>query len=182
MDLLSDKQNCGLRMRWECRERARLSPWTSYQISKIAGCACAGNAGNVFPNTDFKETASQRSRHASRHVRHAHTVMHVGIANPWWRGKGSQHYRRMRNPHFCVSDKRSMLCASCHSEPGSLFNITMSSYQYRKSHCGDKTVVRSSYFLPWLQNLGKRKYVISHHIKWSVLYMSKKIWHFKILL
>ena len=29
--------------------------------------------------------------------------------------------------------------------PGPWFNITMSSYQYRKSHCGDKTVVRSSY-------------------------------------
>ena len=28
--------------------------WTSYQIRKIAGCACAGNAGNVFPTTDFK--------------------------------------------------------------------------------------------------------------------------------
>ena len=29
--------------------------------------------------------------------------------------------------------------------PGSQFNIKMPSYQYRKSHCGDKTVVRSSY-------------------------------------
>ena len=28
---------------------------------------------------------------------------------------------------------------------GSWFNIKMLSYQYRKSHCGDKTVVRSSY-------------------------------------
>ena len=26
----------------------------SYQIRKIAGCACAGNARNVFPATDFK--------------------------------------------------------------------------------------------------------------------------------
>ena len=26
-----------------------LMPWASYQIRKIAGCACAGNAGNVFP-------------------------------------------------------------------------------------------------------------------------------------
>ena len=25
--------------------------WASYQIRKIAGCACAGNAGNVFPAT-----------------------------------------------------------------------------------------------------------------------------------
>ena len=28
--------------------------WASYQIRKIAGCACAGNALNVFPATDFK--------------------------------------------------------------------------------------------------------------------------------
>ena len=25
-------------------------PWASYQIRKIAGCACAGNAGYVFPS------------------------------------------------------------------------------------------------------------------------------------
>ena len=29
--------------------------------------------------------------------------------------------------------------------PGGWFNTKMSSYKYRKSHCGDKTVVRSSY-------------------------------------
>ena len=39
-------------------------------------CACAGNAGNVFPVTTGK-----RSRHASRHVRHARALMHAGIAN-----------------------------------------------------------------------------------------------------
>ena len=31
-----------------------LHPWASYKIRKIAGCACAGNTGNVFPATDFK--------------------------------------------------------------------------------------------------------------------------------
>ena len=30
---------------------AAAAPWASYQIRKIAGCACAGNAGNVFPTT-----------------------------------------------------------------------------------------------------------------------------------
>ena len=40
------------------------------------GCACAGNAGNVFP-----VTAGKRSRHASRHVRDARAVMHAGIVN-----------------------------------------------------------------------------------------------------
>ena len=29
-------------------------PWASYQIRNIAGCTCAGNAGNVFPATNFK--------------------------------------------------------------------------------------------------------------------------------
>ena len=27
----------------------RLIAWASYQKRKIVGCACAGNAGNVFP-------------------------------------------------------------------------------------------------------------------------------------
>ena len=31
-----------------------LPPWASYQIRKIAGCACAGNAGNVFPRRRFQ--------------------------------------------------------------------------------------------------------------------------------
>ena len=36
-------------------------------------------------------------------VRHARTVMHVGIANPRWQGK---HSRRMRNSQFYVSGKK----------------------------------------------------------------------------
>ena len=58
------------------------------------------------PPPTSKETASQRSRHASRHVRHARAVMHVGIANPRWRGKRSRHSLRMRNPQFYASGKR----------------------------------------------------------------------------
>ena len=68
--------------------------WTSHQILKIVGCACAGNVGNVFPTTEFKGNRA---------------VMHVGIANPRWRGKRSRYSRRMRNPQFFVSDKRPMV-------------------------------------------------------------------------
>ena len=32
--------------------------------------------------------------------------MHVGVANPWCRGKRSRHSRRMRNPQFYVTGKR----------------------------------------------------------------------------
>ena len=33
-------------------------------------------------------------------MRDARAVMHVGIANPRWRGKRSRYSRRMRNPQF----------------------------------------------------------------------------------
>ena len=39
--------------------------------------------------------------------------------------------------------------------PGPWFNIKMSSYQYRKSHCGDKTVVRSSHLHNGISYTGK---------------------------
>ena len=39
--------------------------------------------------------------------------------------------------------------------PGPWFNKKMSSYQYRKSHCGNKTVVRSSYLHNGISYAGK---------------------------
>ena len=49
--------------------------WASYQIRKIAGCACAGNAGNIFPRRRFqsKSLVSDPSMH------HGTCVTHV----PW---------------------------------------------------------------------------------------------------
>ena len=41
------------------------------------------------------------------------------------------------------------------SPSGPRFSIKMSSYQYRKSHCGDKTVARSSYLHNGISNTGK---------------------------
>ena len=77
--------------------------WTSWQIRKIAGCACAGNAGNVFP-----ASAGKRSD-----MHHGTCVMHVpwympgsltrGLLWSRWRRKRS---RCMRNLQFYVSDKR----------------------------------------------------------------------------
>ena len=45
-----------------------------------------GMPGIFSPPPTSKETAGKRSRYASRHVRHARAVMHVGITNPRWRG------------------------------------------------------------------------------------------------
>ena len=53
----------------------QMMAWASYQIRKIAGCACAGNAGNVFPRRRFqrKPLVSDPGMH------HGTCVTHV----PW---------------------------------------------------------------------------------------------------
>ena len=83
-------------------------PWASYQIRKIAGCECAGNAGNDFSTTDFKGNPKLAipAWHVSRHVRGARAVMHVGIANSRWRGKRFRHSRRINNSQIYVSGKK----------------------------------------------------------------------------
>ena len=63
------------RIKYSIRHYGLLWPWASFQIRNIVGCACTGNAGNVFP-----AAAGVRSRHASRHVFDARAVMHARIA------------------------------------------------------------------------------------------------------
>ena len=41
--------------------------------------------------------------------------------------------------------------------PGPWFNIKMSSYQYRESHCGDKTILRPSYLHNGISYAGKMR-------------------------
>ena len=50
-------------------------PWASYQIRKIAGCACAGNAGNIFPHRRFRS----KSLVSDPGMHHGTCVTHV----PW---------------------------------------------------------------------------------------------------
>ena len=81
-------------------------PLTRYV--KLRVVHAPGMPGMFSPPPTSKETSSLWLRHASRHVRDARAVMHVGIANPRWRGKSTQHSRRMHNPQFYVSGKRSI--------------------------------------------------------------------------
>ena len=82
--------------------------WASYQIRKIAGCACAGNAVNVF--TAFP--VSDPDMHHGTCVTHVPWCMPGSLTSGFlwsqWRWKQSRHSRRMRNPQFYVSGKRPM--------------------------------------------------------------------------
>ena len=49
--------------------------WASYQIRKIAGCACAGNAGNVSP----RRRIQRKTRVSDPRMHHSTCVTHV----PW---------------------------------------------------------------------------------------------------
>ena len=50
----------------------------------------------------------------------------------------------------------SCLLTTCpYKEPGPRFNIKMISYQWRKSHCGDKTILRPSYLHNGISYTGK---------------------------
>ena len=63
------------------------------------------------------------------------------------------------NPSFAVVGKSGVYwmktIAAIALAPGLWFNIKMTSYQYRKSHCGDKAVVRSSYLHNGISYTGK---------------------------
>ena len=86
-------------------------PWASYQICKIAGYACTGNAGNVSPP----------SRVSDPDMHQVTCVMHVTwsltscfVWSRWRGGVGVgvgglyRHSRRLRNPQYYVSGKRPM--------------------------------------------------------------------------
>ena len=46
-----DLQHISMIYRLMTRDRCDITTWASYQIRKIKGCACAGNARNDFPAT-----------------------------------------------------------------------------------------------------------------------------------
>ena len=61
------------------------SKWALTRYVKLWLANAPEMLGKFFPPPTSNETAGQRYRHASRYVRHASAVMHVGIANPrWW--------------------------------------------------------------------------------------------------
>ena len=68
------------------------------------------------------------------------------------RGLTGYHSRGCRKPMIRLLYRVSYLG---YWRPGPWFNIKMSSYQYRKSHCGDKTILRPSYLHNGISYTGK---------------------------
>ena len=122
-------------IRWKSHDHNQISwiyePWASYQIRKIAGCACAGNAGNVFPDAEFKgkrdlAIPACMCRDACRDCL------------PRWRGKRSRHSWRMRTRNYtyfatgpCEWFISNMLISSMLIDMGLLFKLMLIHRKYR---------------------------------------------------
>ena len=78
------------------RTRDHHGPLTRY--AKLRVVHAPGMPGTF----SWPPTANQRSRHESRHVRHARAVTHVGIANSQWWGKRSRHSRACPTRSFAA--------------------------------------------------------------------------------
>ena len=108
-------------------------------------------------------------------------------------GRRSKKTSKLRVPGLCArkssatgeflaqmaSNVESVSIGWCHHVlvkwvPGSRFNIKMSSYLYRKSHCGDKTVVRSSYLHNGNSYTGKMA-----SLYWFSPLVIKEVWNSK---
>ena len=80
--------------------------WASYQIRKIVGCACTGNARNVFPTTTVRDPEMHHGMCVTHVLWCSPGLLTSGFLWSWRRGKRSQNYRRMRNPQFYASGER----------------------------------------------------------------------------
>ena len=84
------------------------------------------------------------------------SIFVFAIISPHWDGTGSLYLSSWRK-RTCLFYMVNIMAAAdlVMPEPGPRFNIKMPSYRYRKSHCGDKTVVRSSYLHNGISYTGK---------------------------
>ena len=83
-------------------------PWASYQIRKIAGCACAGYTGNVFPRHRLqrKPLVSDPGMHNGTCVTHAPWCMSGSLTRGG--GENVPAFPAHAHPQFYVSGKRPM--------------------------------------------------------------------------
>ena len=60
--------------------------------------------------------------------------------------------------------------ACCQAAPGGRFNKKISSYQHKKSHCGDKTILRPSYLhngISYTDKMTSLYWIRAQDINWS---------------
>ena len=108
--------------------------WSSYQMRKIAGAHAPGMPGMFSPPL----RVSYPDMHHGTCVAHVPWCMSglptSGFLCSRWLGKCSWHSRRMRNPQFYVSGKRTILCSSECSEGDTEDNVEKKNMNLKKQY------------------------------------------------
>ena len=86
-----------------------ISTWASFQIRKVVGCACAGNAGNIFPRDRLqrKPLVSDPNMHHGTCITHLPWCMSGSLTRG--RGKTFPAFPAHAHPQFYVSGKRPIM-------------------------------------------------------------------------
>ena len=103
---------------------------------------------NVFFDLHLNKRLIKQSRRRWFETPRCSLWRHCNVLYLYAKELVNQWFRQTRSTVWLLM---SWLLAS----PGARFNIKMPSDQYRKSHCGDKTVVRSSYLHSGISYTGK---------------------------
>ena len=128
--------------------------WTSYQIRKIAGCACARNAGNVFPHHRFqrKSLVSDPGMHHGTCVTHVSWCMSGSLT--CGDGKTFPAFPAHAHQQFCVSGKTPVVRYFTFDfalVPGESYAISPAVLWYELFHiCHGKLLLTQLVILDWL--------------------------------
>ena len=109
----------------------------SFDLNEILDCSC--------PNSE--QQSLQNVAHDTTIVLVCHVPKFVAILWPGFKWN----YSKMKFPSNMNCDGK----IASEIGPGPWFNIKMISYQYRKTHCGDKTILRPSYLHNGISYTGK---------------------------
>ena len=123
--------------------------WASYQIREIAGCACAGNAGNVFPThrLQWKPLVSDPGMH------HGTCVAHV----PW-----------------CMSG--SLACVGGENDPGITGACAPAILRiWQEAHVYKNEVLKFTYRQPWVRDRRRQHgaRVCQHQSRWRTCWRNR---------
>ena len=146
--------------------------WVSCQIRKIAGCACAGNAGNVSP----PPKVSDPDMHHGTCVTHVPWCTQGSLTNRFlwirWRGKRSRHSQRMHNPQFYVSAKRSI--AKSWQWAMAIWIEMCRNWTTTVEHTSDNVILAWDYFQYLQQTHQERQWIVTHvYIYTYILFVLK---------
>ena len=119
-----------------------------------------------YGNSHVKDKTSKRPsdlQHGNRHTYIRRSLYWDGAqaVSIWWRHHAPWHYWDWYPSALSLSEVKDQAPLDLQSsnksmhKPGPWFNIKMPFYQYRKSQCGDKTVVKSSYLHNGISYCGK---------------------------